>query len=101
LPGRKRNVVLDVMIIDESAIDMQTQIIIITNHVNKPAATSVLNSNKHSSPSAQPALPEQRTLPRRLTSAELFAGSDQLVIEHQGAEYQLRVTRQGKLILTK
>ncbi len=38
---------------------------------------------------------------RRLPSHELFAGHPRLLIEHEGAEYLLQVTRQGKLILTK
>jgi len=39
--------------------------------------------------------------PRRLRSHELFAGHSRLLIEHDGVEYLLQVTRQGKLILTK
>lgn len=38
--------------------------------------------------------------PRRLCSTELFEGNDQLIIEHAGREYRLRVTSNGKLILT-
>lgn len=37
----------------------------------------------------------------RCSSAELFRGHERLVIEHRGEEYLLRITRQGKLILTK
>ncbi len=40
-------------------------------------------------------------LPKKVTSAALFAGNRTLVIEHLGAEYQLRLTNQNKLILTK
>lgn len=39
--------------------------------------------------------------PSRRHSAELFGGADRLVIEHRGEDYQLRITRHGKLILTK
>lgn len=39
--------------------------------------------------------------PRRVSSEQLFAGASRLVIEHNGEEYRLQVTRQGKLILTK
>lgn len=39
--------------------------------------------------------------PRRLHSHELFAGYSRLLIEHEGLEYLLQITRQGKLILTK
>jgi len=37
---------------------------------------------------------------RRLTSAALLQGDRRVVIEHAGREYLLRVTAQGKLILT-
>ncbi len=37
----------------------------------------------------------------RLHSAELFGAAREVVIEHAGEEYRLRLTRQGKLILTK
>ncbi|GAA0905594.1 hemin uptake protein HemP [Luteibacter anthropi] len=45
-----------------------------------------------------------RTAPaaaRRIESKNLLDGSRELVIEHQGAEYHLRLTRNDKLILTK
>jgi hemin uptake protein HemP len=38
---------------------------------------------------------------RRLTSRDLLAGRDEVIIEHAGQEYHLRHTRAGKLILTK
>jgi len=41
------------------------------------------------------------TLRQRLNSAELFNTSREVVIEHAGEEYRLRLTRQDKLILTK
>jgi hemin uptake protein HemP len=40
-------------------------------------------------------------LRQRLHSAELFGTEREVVIEHAGEEYRLRLTRQGKLILTK
>jgi hemin uptake protein HemP len=40
-------------------------------------------------------------LRQRLQSAELFGTAREVVIEHAGEEYRLRLTRQGKLILTK
>lgn len=45
------------------------------------------------SPSAQKSV--------RITSDELFGGGKELVIEHAGEEYRLRVTSKGRLILTK
>ncbi|WP_414675263.1 hemin uptake protein HemP [Luteibacter sp.] len=41
------------------------------------------------------------TATRRIESKNLLDGSRELVIEHQGAEYHLRLTRNDKLILTK
>ena len=38
---------------------------------------------------------------KRWTSQELFAGTRELVILHAGSEYRLRLTSQGKLVLTK
>lgn len=37
----------------------------------------------------------------RLYSKNLFASANEVIIEHAGEEYRLRLTRQGKLILTK
>lgn len=37
----------------------------------------------------------------RLRSDELFRNSHELIIEHQGQEYRLRLTRNDKLILNK
>ena len=39
--------------------------------------------------------------PQRVGSAQLLAGGNELVIEHAGQEYRLRLTRNDKLILTK
>ncbi|MDN5929221.1 MAG: hemin uptake protein HemP [Hyphomicrobiales bacterium] len=38
---------------------------------------------------------------RTLDSATLFAGRTEIVIDHDGALYRLKITRQGKLILNK
>jgi hemin uptake protein HemP len=45
--------------------------------------------------------PSMRSLVKRWNSAELFAGARELLIEHGNEEYRLRLTNQGKLILTK
>ncbi len=37
---------------------------------------------------------------RRISSRDLLCGERELVIEHAGREYRLRVTHRGKLILT-
>jgi hemin uptake protein HemP len=37
----------------------------------------------------------------QIDSQTLFKGATEIVIEHDGAKYRLRITRQGKLILNK
>ena len=45
---------------------------------------------------------ERAQLPtRRITAEELFQGSREVVISHNGEEYRLRITSRAKLILTK
>lgn len=48
---------------------------------------------------AQPPLPSAGA--RRVSSQVLLEGKRELVIQHQGSEYHLRLTRNDKLILTK
>ena len=38
---------------------------------------------------------------QRVQSASLFGDDREIVIEHNGQDYRLRITAQGKLILTK
>lgn len=44
---------------------------------------------------------KQKPVPRSLTSEVLFAGGRELLIKHASEIYLLRITSQGKLILTK
>jgi hemin uptake protein HemP len=44
--------------------------------------------------------PDRVVVPRRVTSGQLLGPKGELVIEHQGREYRLRLTQNGKLILT-
>ena len=37
----------------------------------------------------------------RIESQELFAGNTEVIIDHEGDRYRLRLTSKGKLILTK
>ena len=39
--------------------------------------------------------------PVTIDAARLFDGRDEIRLLHRGQEYRLRVTKQGKLILTK
>jgi hemin uptake protein HemP len=54
--------------------------------------------SKSAPPAASPVpVPEQRTV----SSTDLLGGGRELRIDHQGEQYTLRLTRLGKLILTK
>jgi len=44
---------------------------------------------------------ESRRSRRTITSLELMGSGNELIIEHAGEEYRLRITKQEKLILTK
>ena len=65
-----------------------------------------------SSPSHSPSDPDpvpdvglssaaRESLVRAVDSEQLFAGHNEIRVRHRGEEYRLRITRQGKLILTK
>lgn len=43
----------------------------------------------------------ETSVERRYQSQQLFCGQQEVLIEHAGDAYRLRITRQGKLILTK
>ncbi len=45
--------------------------------------------------------PALRPSKRRIASAVLLGAAREVIIEHAGEEYQLRVTKNGKLLLTK
>jgi hemin uptake protein HemP len=44
---------------------------------------------------------ENNTLPLRILSSDILKDHRRLIIEHNGEEYILRITRSGKLILIK
>jgi hemin uptake protein HemP len=48
----------------------------------------------------QVSLPAEAVLPEYDTQ-ELFAGRREIVIRHAGADYRMKITKQGKLILNK
>ena len=58
---------------------------------------------------AQPPLPRReqpvaQALPpirKRLTTADLMQGAREIILLHRGEQYLLRITKSGKLILTK
>ena len=56
----------------------------------------------HRQRDAEPPSPSRSGLDtlRRVSSAELLGPRGEVVIEHAGREYRLRITQNGKLILT-
>jgi len=55
-----------------------------------------------SQPAEVPRQPEDERVPVPVfRSADLFAGQQEVLIEHAGGVYRLRITRSGKLILQK
>jgi hemin uptake protein HemP len=72
-------------------LDSLSRIIIIPYMVSEPRET------KRTGMQAGAVANEQR---RRVSSAALLGNLRELVIEHNGREYRLRVTSQGNLILT-
>jgi hemin uptake protein HemP len=45
--------------------------------------------------------PQQPAKPRRHKVSDLLAGEREAILEHSGQDYRLRITANGKLILTK
>ncbi len=67
----------------------------------EPNVPSTIDSHvPFSAERSAPALRAPRTV-ARTSSTRLLAGTRELVIEHAGQEYHLRLTRNDKLILTK
>jgi hemin uptake protein HemP len=64
----------------------------------KREASMVQTPRPRHEPSASPVLCPQR---KRITTADLMQGAREIVVLHQGEEYLLRITKSGKLILTK
>lgn len=48
-----------------------------------------------------PALQNEQPAPPRLHASALFRHGNEVLIEHGGETYRLRLTRQNRLILTK
>jgi hemin uptake protein HemP len=48
-----------------------------------------------------PASPVSRPQRKRITTTDLMQGAREIIVLHQGEEYLLRITKTGKLILTK
>ena len=60
-----------------------------------------LDTQHHPLPAAEPVAPVSQSTPRRLFTEQLIGPGREVLIRHAGCDYRLRITRQGKLILTK
>jgi hemin uptake protein HemP len=60
----------------------------------------VAGAEPASTPRPDPARPPASGGPERVTSRELLGERAELLIVHDGREYRLRITQNGKLILT-
>ena len=65
----------------------------------KPALDTKVASPSIAARTTQPTTPAATVA--RIDSARLFAGAQELQIEHHGVLYRLKQTALGKLILTK
>ena len=65
-----------------------------------PHAQAVRVAESARAPRHEPARRRDAAGPDRITSAELLGARAELIIVHDGREYRLRVTQNGKLILT-
>lgn len=63
--------------------------------INKLDVSDDIAANKHSDNN------KQEPMTRTISSEVLFAGRRELLIKHASESYRLRITNQGKLILTK
>lgn len=55
----------------------------------------------NSEPASKAAAETTPVPPAVIDAVQIFRGAKEVIIEHQGARYRLRVTRRGKLILQK
>ena len=88
------------------SVDSQMRIIIIWLVITKRENAMFEQHMGMGSTSGTPTMTGSDSAPRqapgnRIDSRRLMSGTNELVIEHAGQEYRLRLTRNDKLILTK
>lgn len=52
-------------------------------------------------PEIPPSTTERRSGPTRYRVSDLMGGEREVILEHRGQDYRLRITEAGKLILSK
>jgi hemin uptake protein HemP len=71
------------------------------NNISRQVSAPMNATRKPAAAASNGTPPDPAEAPRTLSSAELFAGSRMVVIEHAGQQYRLLVTRNDRLILQK
>ena len=68
-----------------------------------PLEPDTVTMSMHPPLSPEPASPPGRksALPDIIPTDTLFQGNQEILISHNGEHYRLRITKNGKLILTK
>ena len=61
----------------------------------------MMSRDETNEPHVQRPPPAGAGRPRRLKVSELLEGEREAILEHGGQDYRLRITANGKLILTK
>lgn len=69
--------------------------------MNTHNPSAFFNRSRHQAADVIPRPDYSRVATRTLTSQSLFQGEYEIGIDHGGALYRLKITRQGKLILNK
>ena len=69
--------------------------------MNAPHRPTPRDNWLNSADSWHQAATNAQVLPRAISSAVLFNGTSEVIIEHAGSQYRLKITRQNKLILNK
>ena len=77
------------------------RIIIICSNASHEAEPDMRDMHVPHTSSASTRLPPPPQELKRVSSEDLVGPAREVLIRHAGCDYRLRITRQGKLILTK
>lgn len=77
--------------VTDSLVDLPMSVLSLSQPLSRPTPRPLL----------QPVSANTSVQARHVSSQSLLDGARELVIQHQGSEYHLRLTRNDKLILTK
>lgn len=77
------------------------RIVIIRTTIRISELLIVMQTQGKPCPVNLPAAPESLSAQADLSTQQLFQGRQEIVIDHKGEGYRLRITKNDKLILTK